>query len=146
MKLTLPANRLRYLARWRCRVGYFHDDTWGFTVHLLVGIDGPRLMAYCQKMFPKDAFEMDDTDDWGGRHAMIRFEDKTTGYEVHVVALQDFKMTPHWISVLSHELLHCVHEALDCRGMCFTDEAAEAYCYTHDSLLKRCLVMLGGKK
>lgn len=144
--LKLPANQLKYLPRWPCRVWYFHDEVYGFTVHLLVGIDGPRLMKYCEHMFPKDSFEMDDSDDWGGRHAMVRFEDKTTGYEVHVIALQDFKMTPHWICTLTHELLHTTQHALDTRGLTLSDETGEAYCYLHDSLLARCLKMLLLKK
>lgn len=144
--LELPANRLKYVPRWRCRVGYFHDEVYGFTVHLLVGIDGPRLMRYCEYMFPKESYEMDDSDDWGGRHAMVRFEDKTKGYEVHIIALQEWHLTTHWICTLAHEILHATQHVLDSRGMTLSDETGEAYCYLHDSLLGRCLRMLGGKK
>lgn len=143
--VCLPAGRLKYLPRWRCRAGFFQDETYEFTVHLLVGIDGPRLMKFCELMYPKGSYDVDDSDDWAGRHAKITFDDKSNHYEVHVVALQEFHWDPHWMSVLGHELLHCVQAALDSRGLQLGDETAEAYCYCFDSLLKRCLQMLVSK-
>ena len=141
----LPANRLKYVKPLRYHVGYFHDDTWGFTVHLVVNIDGKRLMEYCKKMFPEDTFEFDDSEDWCGRHVMLQFESEKHGYEVHVVALRKFEWTPHWMSALSHELMHCTHAVLNRRGMTLSDATMETYCYTLDSLVKRCLEMLKRK-
>ena len=142
----IPLGRLKYLPRWRCRVGYFHNDTYGFTVHLLVGVDGPKLKAYCEKMFPKGTVEVDDDDDWCGRHTTVRFEDKSKSYEVHVIALQEFSLTPQWIGVLVHESIHAVQTALDSRGLQMDDNTIEAYTYTQDWLVTQCLKLLERKK
>lgn len=73
---------------------------------------------------------------------MLSFETKKVSHEVHLIALQEFHWTPEWMSVLSHELLHCTNSVLHSRGMVMDDSTIEAYCYLHDSLVKRCLKML----
>lgn len=141
----IPENKLCHHSRWKCRVGFFHNETYGFTVHLLVGIDGPRLKRYCDYTFPKGAVDADESDDWCGRHVVTRFEDKSRSYEVHVIALQDFQPTPAWIAALVHETLHATQEVLDSRGLSLDSDTVEAYTYLQDWLVRKCLEMLAQK-
>lgn len=143
MKPTLPENRLGYMPRWKCRVGCFHDETYGFTVHLLVGVNSAKLTRYCTDMFSATvAQDVGEADDWCGRHMDVRVEDKKSSYEVHLVALYTFKWDAFWVSVLAHEMLHATHSVLGGRGLVMSDETIEAYTYMHDSLVKRSLKML----
>ena len=143
MKPTLPENRLRFTPRWRCRAGCFYDETYGFTVHLLVGVNSAKLTRYCADMFPAGSVqEVGEADDWCGRHMATRIEDRKCSYEVQLVALQTFKWDAFWISTLAHEMLHATHSVLGGRGLVMSDETIEAYTYLHDSLVKRSLKML----
>lgn len=137
---------VKFSRRWKCWLGWFHDETFGFTVHFLWGIDGPGLKRYCEHAFPTGSVDLDDSDDWCGRHAKVTFEDKKKSYEVHVIALQDFKLNAFWISVLAHEVLHCTQSVLDGRGLQQDDDTCEAYTYVHDFLIRRCLELVEKSK
>lgn len=123
----------------------FQEDTFGFCLHLLWDLDGPHLAQYIRINFPEiEVDEEDEQDNWDGRHAKLEFARDGQGYEIHLVALRSFELTPLWISMLSHEVLHATHEALASRGIRLTDDTKEVFCYLHESLLRRCLQHITG--
>jgi len=118
----------------------FHDQTYDFTVHVLWNLNGPTLAAYLRRNFPEfEADEEDARDDWEGRHMKLEFDRHGEGYEVHLVVLRKFRLTPPDIAVLAHECLHATHEALSSCGITLCEETKEVYCCLHESLVRRCL-------
>lgn len=116
-------------------VAFFHDEAYNVTIHLLWGVTGPKFKSYAGANFPGN--DVDDTDDWCGRHAHFQNSDK--GYDVHVIALQQWRGRPEDYAVLVHECLHATRSVLHSRGIAMKGPGEEAYCYFLDSLVRRCL-------
>lgn len=121
----------------------FQDETYNFGVLLLWDISGPELRRFLgKKKYPKT--ERIGDDDWSGY--ALRYS--TPDYDVHVIALRHWSGSPWDHSVLAHECLHITQKVLDETGMRLGKRTAEAYCYLHDSLIRRCLehIKKGTKK
>lgn len=110
----------------------FQDETWDFTVHLLVPATAEQTKAYV-----RDVFGGDDGDP-GCFHA-IAF----TGLENAVIALEKpFKRTPDGISLLAHEVFHVASQSLMLREIPLNKDTQEAFAYLLGSLMRRCLERL----
>jgi len=119
--------------RWNRWVGFFHDQTYHFTVHLVWNLNHEQLKRYVSQQF--DDNEPDNNDNWAGRCA----EYATREHEVQMIAIRKWRGTAFDHSVLVHECVHAAHNVLGSRGFKLTDESVEAYCYLIDSIYHRCL-------
>lgn len=114
------------------RIIKFKEETWDFTVHLLVPATMAQALAYVKKVTGETE------EDPGLAHA-VTF---SSVEDVIIAFSEPFKPTPEQIGLLGHELFHAVSNALELRDVKLTEDTDEVYAYLMGSLLRRCLERL----
>lgn len=117
------------------------DECWNAELHVIWPADDAAIHRFVKRKFK---VTMDPTPEnereFSGR--FVKILGKNNCEVAALIALEKWRGTPEDISSLAHELLHAVRWFLQDRGVNFTEETDEAYCYLLDSFLSRCLEKL----
>lgn len=118
--------------------GYFYDDCWRANLHLVWPATSEVQSAYIKKVFGID-YKRPGV--WDGRCTeVLDMEDAAVA---HVIFLRGWSLKPSWIAALSHEAFHATEQILSKRGMRLGNESSEAYAYLIESIVQRCMEILG---
>lgn len=112
----------------------FKEEIYNEPIHLLWNVTDRSLTQYMKRRFD---YAYTRTGFLGvGR--CLRMSHVGEGTST-VIVVNRWLDTNYSHSILAHECLHATHAILKDVGMNLTDDTVEAYCYLHDSLVRRCL-------
>jgi hypothetical protein len=129
------AARPRYSRNYKFWVSWFSEPVYSADVLLFWNVDAKGMNAYFAEAFPNHKVSVPVPDPWVGWS--LELSDKNI--ELYLICLRSFDWSPMAISTLTHECLHTSLSMLRSRGMRLNKHTEEAYCYLHDSLVRRCL-------
>ena len=119
----------------------FYDEVWKANVWLV----WPAKNAQIVKIIRRDLgmkWEPPDADTWAGKCLLI--EPKRRG-SVQMIVLRGWSLSPESISTLAHECFHAAEYILSGKVE-HCDATSECFAYLTDSIMRRCLRLLMGKK
>lgn len=115
--------------------GWFYDPVYEANIHFIWDAEQGTLTKYTKEIFNTDVDE--------GRVAFgrcVRIE-HSDGRQSIIIAISKSQGVA-FFQALAHECLHATFYILINAGMKLSDDSDEAYCYLHDSIVKRCLDMM----
>lgn len=122
------------------RVTGFYIETWKANVWLVWPCNSAQLIKIVKKQLGRKV-EMED-DEWAGRCLDI----PCRRGRVRLIAMREFRMTPDSISTLAHECFHAAEFILENKVKHDSALTSEVYAYLTDSILRRCLRIMTGRK
>lgn len=133
--------QLRAYPLWRgekVQIGIFFDECWRFNFRLIWNCTDKDLRDYC-----KDEFDIEfpqESDDWAGRFVDHQHE---IGGPILVIALKRWTGTAEDHAMLAHEAFHAATHLLRKKATPLTEQTEEAYAYLVESIIRRCLIIIG---
>jgi hypothetical protein len=127
--------------RRKMRVHGFYDECWKANVWLIWPCDQAALNAYAATHFHGDL--QGDDDEWYGK--CLKTDTTDRAGTIQVIVLRNFEMTPECISTLAHECFHAAEYILEGK-VAHSNDTSEVFAYLTDSIMRRCLRILTGKK
>jgi hypothetical protein len=136
---TIPPGIARRSSYGKFNVGWFYDQCFKASVHLLWPCTPEGLKAYLKGVCDVDYHNEKSA----AARCLLVEKDGATAY---IICLFGWEPSPKWIAALSHEALHATQMILDSRGMALSEATEETYCYMQESIVRRCLDLIMHRK
>lgn len=78
--------------------GWFYDDVYGFTTHLIWPVSNKQRQAWF-----KETYGIDDTEDWDANATCYELRHASGKGHAHLIAMSRWEPSPKCIAMLTHE-------------------------------------------